>query len=309
MQILGDKKIWAIGGGKGGVGKTIMTSNLGLSLAGHGKQVVLLDADLGCANLHTMLGIKNATRTLNDFLSKKYTLEEILLDTGTENLKIISGANAILGLANPNFLQKQRLINHLKTLPADYILLDLGAGTSYNMLDFFTIANEGLVVICPEPTSIQNGYGFIKSAFYRRLNLLFSKNMIITPLLQEMIRPKSKRYLKTMTDLIELVNLKDPKSAQALQTELSAFKTRIIANMVNSDEDKESVLAVKMVAEKFLGIQLDLVGNIYSHSVVAASVKKMQPFMQTAPQSQAALEVNQIVEYLMEAQNAAATPV
>ncbi len=300
MKIVDNKKFWAIGGGKGGVGKTVMTTNLGLALAARGNKVIVVDADLGCANLHTVLGLKQTPRTLNDFMQKKYSLDEIILDTGVENLSLISGANAILGLANPKFVQKQRIINHLKRLPADYILLDLGAGTSYNMLDFFAIADEGLVVICPEPTSIQNGYGFIKSAVFRRLQRAFRNHPVIMPLIHEMGRPKSKRSLKTMTDLMEAVSAQDEGAKQLLHNELVQIRPRIIGNMLNVEEDKESLMAVRLVAEKYMGISLDLLGTIFHHKTVSNSVKKMQPVFHASPQSQAAREIDNMVDRLLE---------
>ncbi len=300
MQFLGDKKFWAVGGGKGGVGKTVLTANLGLALAGRGKRVILVDADLGCANLHTVLGLKRTPHTLNDFLQKKLPLEEILLEVGIDNLRLISGANAILGLANPKYFQKQRIIRNLKKLPADYILLDLGAGTSYNMLDFFALADQELVVICPEPTSLQNGYGFIKSALYRKLQRTFSKNQLIMPLLQELALPKSKRSLKTMQDLLGLTSLRDENAAQLLRRQLAQFSPKIVGNMLGAEEDKESLLAIKLVAEKYLGIKLELIGNIYFHPSVSNSVKKMQPILRSNPDSQAAQEINRIVDCLLE---------
>lgn len=303
MQILGDKKIWAIGGGKGGVGKTMVTANLGLSLAAKGKKVVLVDADLGCANLHTVMGLKHTPRTLNDFIAKKLPINDILLDVGVDTLRLISGANAILGLANPKYFQKQRLIRHLYNLNADYILLDLGAGTSYNMLDFFAMADEEIVVICPEPTSIQNGYGFIKSAFYRKLQRAFSKNPLIAPLLQELARPKSQRSMKTMADLLDYISKQDEYTSLLLRRQLSKFSPRVIGNMLSAKEDKESLMAVKLVAEKYMGINLELVGYIDFSQNVCNSIKKMQPIIKADPQSQASHEINRIVDCLLMSEN------
>ena len=88
-------KIWAVGGGKGGVGKSVISTLLAFWLARKGKQTVLVDTDLGGANLHTLMGIKTPARTINDFVTKKYaTLEEICLPTEWENLRLISGISA-----------------------------------------------------------------------------------------------------------------------------------------------------------------------------------------------------------------------
>ena len=138
-----DRTVMAIGGAKGGVGKTSITVSLGVLLASLGHQVVIVDADLGGANLHTIMGIDRPSLTFYDFYThKKERLQDIVLQTDVENLFIISGACGTLGLANPKYSQKIRFINELKKLDADYILLDLGAGSSYNELDFFLAATQ-----------------------------------------------------------------------------------------------------------------------------------------------------------------------
>ena len=169
QNALRKKEIWAVGGGKGGIGKSLITGNIGITLARLKKRVLLVDADLGGANLHTTLGIGVPEMTLSDFLNRRVeTIQEVIIKTSIPNLSLVSGAQDFLDAANPNFAQKARLLRHLETLDADYILLDLGAGTSFNILDFFLFADHGILVVLPEPTAIENAYRFIKSAFYRR---------------------------------------------------------------------------------------------------------------------------------------------
>ncbi len=131
-------KLWSIGGGKGGVGKSIFTMALGITLARLGNRVVLVDGDLGGANLHTMMGIRFPEVTLEDFLLRRVTrLEDILQPTSIEGISLVCGADDLLGAANPTYSQKMRFFKDLEALPADFVLLDLGAGTSFNTLDFF----------------------------------------------------------------------------------------------------------------------------------------------------------------------------
>ena len=111
------QKIWAIGGGKGGVGRSILTLTLGLWLAKFRKKVVVVDADLGGANLNILLGIRYPSVTLWDFITKKVKkIDDILIDTPHENLSLICGSDDILGLSNPKYTQRMRLLNHLSTL-------------------------------------------------------------------------------------------------------------------------------------------------------------------------------------------------
>ena len=132
------KKLWSIGGGKGGIGKSIFTLGLGITMAQMGKKIILIDADLGGANLHTLMGVRYPAFTLEDFILKRVErLEDIVIETQVEGIGLICGADDIMGAANPKFAQKIRLLNQLEDLPADLVLLDLGAGTSFNVLDFF----------------------------------------------------------------------------------------------------------------------------------------------------------------------------
>ena len=170
------KKIGVVAG-KGGVGKSIVSIMIGASLARQGRSVILVDADLGGSNLHTLAGIKYPLFTLADFINRKVeTIEEVLMDTAVRNMRIICGADDILGIANPKYTQKIRVFNHLARLKADFIILDLGAGTSFTSMDFFLYAPNKIVVLTPQITSIQNAYGFIKASLYRKLSIEFSRN-------------------------------------------------------------------------------------------------------------------------------------
>ncbi len=162
-------KVWTFGGGKGGVGKSLLTATIGLALARMNKSVIAVDADLGAANLHTYLGIKSPGHTLMDILENRISAEEGLIPTPQPGLRLISCAGDILGIANPDSEQKDRIISFITGLHADYVLVDLGAGTSYNVLDFFNMSHEGIVIVSPDPASMQNAYAFIKSAVYRRI--------------------------------------------------------------------------------------------------------------------------------------------
>ena len=152
-----DKRIWAIGGGKGGTGKSFVAANLGLHLASLDREVVLIDADLGAPNLHTLLGIKPSHPDLGDFLTGAVpTLEAAAVETPFRNLRLVKGTENILFVANLAHYRKLRLLRQIRKLPTQNVILDLGTGSSFNTLDFFLSANPGVVVTTPEPTAIEN---------------------------------------------------------------------------------------------------------------------------------------------------------
>ena len=115
-------KVWAVGGGKGGVGKSLVTANLSICLALMGYKVVAIDLDLGGANLHTCLGVSVPETTLSDYLTKQVAnLQDLVTPTYIENLSLISGAQDDVGMANLKHLQKTKILSKLAELDADYI--------------------------------------------------------------------------------------------------------------------------------------------------------------------------------------------
>ena len=142
------KNIWAIGGGKGGVGKRFVAGYLGILLAQKGYKVILADLDLGGANLHTWLGVNSPTKSLSDFIGRETpNISKLLIPTDINGLRLISGAKDGVEIANLKYTQKRRFLSALRKLDADYIVIDLGAGTSYNTVDFFLLADSQLMVV------------------------------------------------------------------------------------------------------------------------------------------------------------------
>ncbi len=157
-----------IAGGKGGVGKSVLSTNLSVSLAARCQNVILCDFDFGGANLHTMLGLKNNQNGLGHFINKIETdMSALVQATGIPNLHFIAGDCLFPGAANIDFFTKQKIIRELTKLQCDYLILDLGAGSAHNIIDFFIMANNGVVIITPEITSVLNSYSFLKSVIYR----------------------------------------------------------------------------------------------------------------------------------------------
>lgn len=296
----GDKTIWSVGGGKGGVGKSIATANIGCGLALKGKEVVLVDADLGGANLHTYFGIKYPEKGLEDFLKgRAETLEEVMIPTGVKGVSLISGAGGFLGIANPAYQLKQKLVAHIKRIEADYILVDLGAGSSYNVLDFFALSSTGIVVLVPEPAAIQNAYLFLKSFVYRRLQRIFSADLRTTEMIKEATDLRSPGSVKTFSDLCERISREDMKNAERALSEIKSFRPRLLLNMAASEEDLKVVDAFKGAASAFLGLDVDFAGVIYSRPAVKYSARKMRPFMLDEDASESRLEVLAVVDSLI----------
>ena len=294
------KKMWSVGGGKGGTGKSFITLSLGVRLARMRKQVIIIDADLGGANMHTLLGIRTPDHTLNDFLERRVdTLEEVCIKTPVDNLNLISGGDDILCLANPKFTQKERILRSLKKLEADYILLDLGAGTSFNILDFFIYTQGKIIIVSPFPTSVQNAYGFLKSALYRRLSRLFSRNSEIIRLIKRMVDPGSEKRINSIVELIAEVEKIDRESASLINDEIDAFKVKLIVNMAKSKEDARVGEIIRIVADKYLGIDVDVLRPVPFDSLVEKSIISTNPLLFRETGSEVTASIYEITSDLL----------
>jgi flagellar biosynthesis protein FlhG len=154
-------RIITITSGKGGVGKTNISTNLAIAYAQMGKKVILMDGDLGLANVNVVLGII-PKYNLYHLIRKQKTMSEIIMDT-TYGIRFVAGASGFARIANLTEDERQNFISELTELSnADVIIIDTSAGVSNNVLSFVEAADEALIVTTPEPTAITDAYGIIK---------------------------------------------------------------------------------------------------------------------------------------------------
>jgi len=293
--------IWAIGGGKGGIGKSFVAANLGIALSERGKQVVLIDGDFGGANLHNLFGIPYPTVTLDAFIRKGVTdIRDVVMDTEVPRLKLISGSLDILSMSNPKYAQQQRVIRHIRSLNADYILLDLGAGTSYHVLDFFLISERGIFIITPEPTSIENAYRFLRGAFFRRLRMLAPQDDIKRIVTTAMDRGNPEG-IRTPFDLLDRIQEVDEGTGLFFKEEIRKFRPQLIVNQVRTRTEGDLGFSVQSACRKYFGIDLDYLGYITYDYDVYLSVRKGRPFLLNHPASEAARCLREITSTLLEA--------
>lgn len=287
------RRVIAVGGGKGGIGKTLVSANLGIALAQAGMKVLLVDADLGGANLHTCLGVGQPSATLSDFVrSNKVQIEDIIIPTGVPQLSLIAGAQDVLDAANLKYAQKQKLLRTLMAQPVDYLLLDLGAGTSFNTLDFFLVADHGVLVVLPEPTAVENAYRFVKAAFFRRLQQVEAQYGIED--LVESALTTREGAARTPHDFIALVRQQDPAAGARLERDLQSFRIRLVVNQARTDQDMNVGTAVVSAWKKFFGLEMDDLGAIRYDDEAWRAVRKRRPILLERPDSPASQGLQRI---------------
>jgi flagellar biosynthesis protein FlhG len=293
------RRVVAIGGGKGGIGKSLLSANLGIALAKRGARVVLVDLDLGGANLHTCLGVGQPQVTLSDFIDRKVErLESVLCPTPHERLSLVSGAMDGLDAANPRHSQKTKLIRNLRLLDVDYVLLDLGAGTTFNVLDFFLVADTGVVVMLPEPTSIENAYRFIKAAFFRRLQAI-APNDDFAQLVGNALSPRDGSPQRTPWDVVAELRTRDLEKAGRLEQALAGFHPWVVVNQARMRSDFDVGTTVASAWKKFFGLELGFLGTVQHDDAVWQAVRSRKSLLDAFPESGAASGVLRVAENLI----------
>jgi len=294
------RHVWAVGGGKGGVGKSLIASNFAIILASLGKNVVAVDLDLGNANMHTCLGIRYPRKTLVDFLNGTVTdLNEIILDTSLYNLKFISGSGGIMGSANPWHAQKLKLLRYLEKLHVDHIVLDLGAGTSYNIIDFFLSATDHILVATPETTAIQSIYNFIRICLFRRLHTIFHKHNLAWDLVEKAKIPSPEGEILNIRDILESIRKIAPESVDEFREFQAAFKPRLIMNMVMKKDETKLGDGLREVIKRYLDVQIDYVGSIFFDKVVRKALSAETPYIIQAPKSRPSQDFFEIIPRIL----------
>ena len=289
-------EIIPIGGGKGGVGKSFISANLGALIARYGKRVVLVDLDLGASNLHTFLGLPNPKGGLNSYLNKSTNqLESVALPTQYTNLFFISSVNCSMEIANLYHAQKLKLTAAIAKLPYDYILLDLGAGTNFNTLDFFLTSSNGVVVCTPDPTSIENAFRFIKAAYLRRLKQIIKANSF-----NDMVKSavESGRKAVRSNDIIELVLKHDPERETLLRESINHFQFKFILNQFRKNSDTTLGEKLKIVCNRHFYSQFDFLGNIRFDERVSDSILSKTLYARKHPDAPTSADLNLIAERL-----------
>ena len=272
------QRIVAIGGGKGGIGKSLVAVTLAIELVRRGLRVVLVDCDLGGPNLHSFLGMEYPRETLSDFVMRRAdSLAQMVVPTPVPGLGLISGARNAIQVANPLHQQKLRLLRALQRLDADAAVLDLGAGTHYNVVDFFLLAHHGILVIVPEPTSVENAYRFLKAAFLRRVKAMDAA-FGIRELIQEVTQARGQRPL-VPAEMVQAVLQRDAAAGAALEREMATFRPLLLVNQVREPRDLTLGEGMCEAARRLFGVELAYLGHLGHYEQVWRAVRAHQPML------------------------------
>ncbi|MFH0880301.1 MAG: tetratricopeptide repeat protein, partial [Lentisphaerota bacterium] len=235
-----------------------------------------IDLDLGAANLHTMFGIKTTDRGIGDFIftPKTNDLADYAVDTGIPKLRLISGNGFIPGIANLTYAQKIRILKGIIRLKADAVILDLGAGTSYNVIDFFSLTESGIIVTVSEPTAILNAYEFLKNVLFRVFHQRFKSNLSVLQMIDAFkINPGES---PTIASLARAVGMIDNEAGKMISDICRRFRPGLVINM-SRDESMNLGQSLHDICQNFLSLDVDFLGAIPTDAHVHECFLKMRP--------------------------------
>ncbi|MBW2731096.1 MAG: helix-turn-helix domain-containing protein [Deltaproteobacteria bacterium] len=268
-------QIIAFASGKGGVGKSLLATSVGIYLAQLGRDVVLVDASLGCGNIHTLVGVDKAEATLQSFFRRDIKqLSDAIIETPFPKLGLLSGIDDGITAANPRPAQKGRLLSQLRSLPTDYVVVDTSSGTGFNTLDIFLASDVHIVVTEPEPTAIESSMRLMKSAFLRRLRTLDGFDTLVAK-----AQEGAYRGLPTPRQLLRQAQADRPELVDEICKAMNTFRPLLLINKTRTRADLEIGPALTIVCRRHLGLPVEYIGYVEHEDLAWVSVRKRKPLL------------------------------
>ncbi|MBC7661268.1 MAG: AAA family ATPase [Chitinophagaceae bacterium] len=287
--------IIAVGGGKGGVGKSIVSANLAATIAQYGFRVLVVDLDLNCSNLHSHFGVSMPKKNLADFvLTQRVGFRDLMLPASIPNVAFIAGGkeeawSEYMEQSSDHLLPLwQAIVASKQQSKVDIVILDLGAGTQRHTMDFFSAAHLGVVTVLPEPTSIENAYVFFKMTLWKLIENLGRRYH------QPEVAQDIKAALSSMvggslttgyTSCFKELQLSYPQFIQDLQRTMQARCLGIMVNQARDQSDIDLGLSMEHVCQKYFGFASKSVGYLNYDEAVLKSLKNRRLLVSEFPHS------------------------
>lgn len=277
---------YAVGGGKGGIGKSFITSNLALYLARRGHKTLLIDLDFGGANAHTYLRVGGKGPSAKDYFSGKAShLGEVICKTPFRNLSLVKGASDWAEVVSLDLKTLNQFFYAAKNLGYDRIVYDLGAGMGAETIEAFLNADIKLAVSTPEPISIENTYNFLKHCFYRSLQKSAKKHGFLDTV-NTLLNKKEDYNILKPSDLIFYLQKHYPKLGTLIAKEVLAHQLKIVINQCRSPKDQKVGKSLAHVSRQYFGQDFECLGSLNFDNRVWQSIRSMKPLFMEFPDSE-----------------------
>lgn len=290
-----------IASGKGGVGKSILAANLSISLARLGCSVVVVDLDLGASNLNTYLGVSNNYPGIGDYLKTgDMRFGDLLVQTSIPNLRFLPGDGRIPFMANITYEQRRVLLREIRRLSVDYIILDLGAGSQFNTLNFFGLTPTGFLLTTFETPAIMNFIMFLRNFMLRELSSSVRKNKQVVAMLKAQYNQPMAAKPLTVSSLIRKIRTIDPQMAEHAVKTIGKYRPRIIFNMVDTPDDLAIIPKIDNILNQGLSVHAEFFGCIFYDEIVRMASRKKKVLALQYQESIVSKSISHIAGHILE---------
>lgn len=290
----GTTRVISIGAGRGGAGKSLLSINLGIYLAQLGRSVIVVDVDPAGSDLHALLGLESVPVPTREQFEEN-AVEPV--PTPVPGLKLIPALYDPTTATLLRASRKARMIGKFRQLGADYIIFDLGAGSSRSSLDFFAASDAGLCVTTPEPASVEATYRFLRALFIRRLRRALFGDRFKLRSIERALHDLSP--LPPPPAIIQALLRIDSSLAETAVNELARIHPCLVVNQSRVRGDVELGPSMRFIAERYLGISLDYIGHIDYDDAVWLTVRRRRPLLIDSPTSKSARNIERIARRLL----------
>ncbi|MDR0289835.1 MAG: P-loop NTPase [Treponema sp.] len=304
-------RIIPIASGKGGVGKSLVSANLGVAFAQAGQRVVVADLDLGASNLHLVLGHHSPKKGIGTFLNHpRSSFSDVVAETDIPGLRFIPGDTEIPGLANLKAAQLKSLVKNLVALKedTDILIMDLGAGTHQSILDFFLLSGQGIVVSAPAVTAVLNAYVFLKNAVFRLMFTSFAPNSKARAYLEKLRKEGPSQQQMYIPKILPDIQRLDKPSYKAFVSKLEKIQPRLIMNMINEPKEADVAQKIRRSCEEYLALKIEHLGVIYRDGLQDTALSSRLPITLYKPQSILSQAIYRIAEKIMQSEDDSMLP-
>jgi flagellar biosynthesis protein FlhG len=283
----------AVGGGRGGVGKSIVAANLAVYFAQLGKSVVLVDADFAGSNLHAHFGLKAAREEPDYSDTAGDSIRRALVPTSVPGLAMLpaphDAGGPVMGFRAG---RKMRWASSLRTLPVEYLVVDVGPGIGDVAIDTMLTADIAVAVTVPEPPAIETTYRFIRAAFRRRLRRTLLRDKLRSSMLERALTEIG--GLPAPIDLVRKLIRMDRQLAETAWIEAQAMRVQLVVNQTRVRTDAELGSWMSGLVSRHYGVALDELGHIELDDTVSLTVRRNKPLLVDSPTSKSARNLERI---------------